>query len=299
MSNNTLQGYSWPNSIVIAVSGNDAERYLHNRLTQNIRSLQINEAKFFAATTAQSKIQATGSILKLEENSYLLFSSLGNRESFLKAISEFKVADRVFFEPVSDARITSIVASGNFSASLPKGIIPHMNDSSSREVAISPDRRCICLSSIFGYDFLEVAPPFQEIQQMSWDKFNSIRINKRLPLFTIDFDESTLIMDTGLKNHIGFGAGCYVGQEVIEKIDARGKAPHRFNFFKCKDSSNLLIPGAPVETLKDGIWKVSGKITSCAPSPINSNEKCIIAFLKNEDFSEYRSNSIILTLDVP
>jgi len=298
MSNSTLQGYSWPDSTVIAVKGQDAERYLHNRLTQNIRSLQINEAKFFAATTAQSRIQAIGSILKLEQNSYLLFSTLGKREHFIKAIAEFKVADRVLFEPISEARITSIVTHHDFSNSLPEGMKTWKasgNDFSFREVATSDNRQCYCISSSFGYDLIELAAPFHEIQQMPWDSFNFIRVNERIPLFSIDFDESTLIMDTGLKNHIGFGAGCYVGQEVIEKIDARGKAPHRFNFFKCVDNSNLITAGSQVEGLKDDIWKVCGKITSCTSSHVNSTNKCIIAFLKNEDFSEYRSNDIILS----
>jgi folate-binding protein YgfZ len=302
MSDNTLQGYVWPESIVVMVSGHDAERYLHNRLTQDIRSLQINEAKFFAATNAQSKIQAIGSILKLENNTYLLFSTLGNRDSFIKAISEFKVADRVIFEPILEARITSIVASDNLSTSMPEGMALQRiteKNSSFREVAISENRRCFCLSTAFGFDLIELAPPFRQIQQICWKRFNYIRVNERLPLFTIDFDDNTLVMDTGLKDHIGFGAGCYVGQEVIEKIDARGKAPHRFNFFKCEDTDNSLTASALVESLKDGVWKISGKITSCAPSPDNSRYKCLIAFVRNEDSSEYRSNGIPLTPNEP
>lgn len=284
------------------VSGHDAERYLHNRLTQNIRSIQPNEAKYFAATTAQSKIQGIGSILKLEDNSYLLFSTIGNRDRFVKAITEFKVADRVVFEPLPKSRITTIVTTDKFSTSPLQGMEPQTftgTNSSSRDVAKSADGTSFSFSSPLGFDLVELAPPFREIEEISWTQFNGIRVNARLPLFTIDFDESTLIMDTGLKNHIGFGSGCYVGQEVIEKIDARGKAPHRFDFFRCEDSDDLLTPGAPVEAQKEGTWKISGKISSCAASPNNGAEKCLIAFLRNEDFSEYRSNGITLTPNNP
>jgi folate-binding protein YgfZ len=297
-----LRGFLWPNSLVIMVTNKDAERYLHNRLTQNIKSLEIMKAKPFAATTSQSKVQAIGHIIKLSDHRYLLAMPIGDRERMRNAIAEFKVADRVDFEVLPDAKVTSILCDASCASRLHASINAQASTLSNGQI------HYLTVLRPWGIDLIETTAQVMSnsyITAITWDEFNSARISNKVPLFSIDFDEKTLLMDTGLRDHIAFGAGCYVGQEVIEKIDARGKAPHRFGFFSLNipenepDPTDQITENHNLEGYLNETWKNAGHITSYSklvncPDSENNTTVNFIAFIKNENFSSFRYNKFSL-----
>jgi folate-binding protein YgfZ len=55
----------------------------------------------------------------------------------------------------------------------------------------------------------------------------TVRIERGVPWAGVDMDESTLLMETGCDEAISFTKGCYLGQEVVERIAARGHVNRR------------------------------------------------------------------------
>lgn len=52
---------------------------------------------------------------------------------------------------------------------------------------------------------------------------NALRLEAGIPWFGYDFDESTLPHEAGLENsHISYSKGCYLGQEIVERVRSRG-----------------------------------------------------------------------------
>ena len=49
-----------------------------------------------------------------------------------------------------------------------------------------------------------------------------IRVERGVPWAGIDMDDSTLLMETGCDAAISYTKGCYLGQEVVERVAARG-----------------------------------------------------------------------------
>lgn len=50
----------------------------------------------------------------------------------------------------------------------------------------------------------------------------TLRVEAGLPRYGIDMDETVLAPEAGLTNAISLTKGCYVGQEIVARIDARG-----------------------------------------------------------------------------
>jgi len=53
--------------------------------------------------------------------------------------------------------------------------------------------------------------------------FNSLRIEQSIPLLGSDFDESVNPLEANLQEFISWTKGCYVGQEVIARLDTYNK----------------------------------------------------------------------------
>ncbi|MDZ4224755.1 MAG: hypothetical protein U1D33_02495 [bacterium] len=49
-----------------------------------------------------------------------------------------------------------------------------------------------------------------------------LRIESATPLFGVDMDENSIPQEAGLYNALSFNKGCYVGQEIIARLEHRG-----------------------------------------------------------------------------
>jgi len=78
---------------------------------------------------------------------------------------------------------------------------------------------------------------------------NILRVEAGVPWSGIDIDENTLIMETGRESAISFTKGCYLGQEVVERIAARGHVNRGLAGIVCA-ADDLPAPGARL--LADG-----------------------------------------------
>ena len=54
-----------------------------------------------------------------------------------------------------------------------------------------------------------------------WDALNVLRLEAGVPWAGVDMDESVLVIEAGLDHALSFSKGCYLGQEVVERITAR------------------------------------------------------------------------------
>ena len=51
---------------------------------------------------------------------------------------------------------------------------------------------------------------------------NILRIEAGIPRYGADFTEDNLLLEVGLDDAVSFSKGCYLGQEVVERIRSRG-----------------------------------------------------------------------------
>ncbi|MBI2359594.1 MAG: aminomethyl transferase family protein, partial [Deltaproteobacteria bacterium] len=90
----------------------------------------------------------------------------------------------------------------------------------------------------------------------------TLRVEAGIPLYGVDMDEGTLLLETGLDHAVSFQKGCYLGQEVVERIRSRGHVNRKL--------VGLLLDGKePAERgakIRSGEKEV-GWVTSAVHSP--------------------------------
>lgn len=79
----------------------------------------------------------------------------------------------------------------------------------------------------------------------------------------LDMDETTLIMETGRDAALSFSKGCYLGQEVVERVAARGHVNRRLSGIQLAGDR---LPARGTALLAAG--RAVGYVTSAARSPL-------------------------------
>ncbi len=152
------------------------------------------------------------------------------------------------------------------------------------------------------------APPNQTrprpLRPIGWAAFNATRIEAGQPIFGIDFDGApiasalpgkreepsetagagALPAETGLLHRaVSFTKGCYLGQEIVARMDARKQIARQVVGLRM-ESAALPIAGAQVFDDEQGETPV-GVITSSTISPVLSNAAICLAMLKRPHFT--------------
>ena len=100
--------------------------------------------------------------------------------------------------------------------------------------------------------------------------FDLLRIEAGLPRFGREMTQDYIPLETGLWDDVSFNKGCYTGQEIIARMESRGKLAKRLVELQ---PTVAVEPGSPV--LAGG--KVVGSITSAAVGP---NGPVALAYVK-------------------
>ena len=81
-------------------------------------------------------------------------------------------------------------------------------------------------------------PGKRQVRPAGWAVFNTARIEAGRPLFGIDFDDTVLPAETGqLERAVSFTKGCYLGQEIVARMHARGQLARRIVGIKMREDA--------------------------------------------------------------
>jgi aminomethyltransferase len=104
-----------------------------------------------------------------------------------------------------------------------------------------------------------------------------LRIASGIPRYGQDIRERDLPQETEQARALHFNKGCYIGQEIVERIRSRGNVHRKFTGFVLE--GGLPEPGAKLQA--DG--KDVGEITSVAALPSGNGEKTVaLGYVRRE-----------------
>lgn len=108
---------------------------------------------------------------------------------------------------------------------------------------------------------------------------DALRIEAGIPRFGVDMDKSVLAPETGqAERSISRKKGCYIGQEIVARIDARGHTNKGLTgFYLDPAQGEPLAPNAPVFVAGREV----GRVTSAAVSP-TLGVPIALGYLRNE-----------------
>ena len=138
------------------------------------------------------------------------------------------------------------------------------------------------------------------LRPIGWHAFNIARIEAGTPIYNIDFGPENLPAESGiLDQRVSFTKGCYLGQEIVARMHARGHPkqtlvalrietpPHArdaetgLSFMPVSGGAVFALPeGSAVETFSPGDQSPIGTITSSSLAPMLSAAPVCFAQLK-------------------
>ncbi len=130
-----------------------------------------------------------------------------------------------------------------------------------------------------GQPMAEPTPTQTEIRARpaGWLAINTARIEAGVPLFNIDIGTNSLPGETGvLRDRVDFKKGCYLGQEIVARMDSRGALKQRVAAIRFEGTE---VPASGVQLHAEDDTPV-GVVTSSTLSPMLGAVPIALATLK-------------------
>jgi folate-binding protein YgfZ len=201
-----------PERALISIAGSDAEAFLQGLVTTDVRRLQVNEASYCALLTPQGKMLFDFFLVREEETRYLADCPLAQRDALMKRLHFYKLRAKVDIEP--EERSVHWVLEGHAPGAVRD---PRPADMGERLYAREGPQP----SGSQGYHERRIALGFAE--------------------GGMDFEPGELFPHEANLDQIGglnFEKGCFVGQEVVSRMEHRGTA--RSRILPCRAASSRL-----------------------------------------------------------
>ncbi len=269
----------------LCLVGADRARFLHGQVTNNVKKLRAGDGCYAAITTAKGKMESDLNIFALTEELLLDFEP-GVKEKISARLEKFLVAD--------DVQIVDAAPHyGLLSVQGPKaeGVIRALGLFTETPVAplASVKISDVTLGEIYlvnharlgggGYDLfvpnnslgavadklIAAAKSFGG-RAVGWSAFETARIEAGIPRFGADMDETNLPLECGIEARaIVYNKGCYIGQEVINRVHSFGHVNKELRRLRLADDLPAL-PARGEKLFRDG--KEVGYLTSATKSPV-------------------------------
>jgi folate-binding protein YgfZ len=229
----------------VSVGGADAEKFLNDLITSDVPKT-VGGAVYGGLLTPQGKILFDLMVFRDEpQNRFLFDLPKSEVAAFVKRLTFYRLRAKVKIADISDERI-AVAAWGGDAAPIVDG-------------TVAPDARLAAL----GYRAIvpagaATAPDYSGASMAEYDAH---RISFGIPEGGIDFafgESFPHEADMDQLAGIDFTKGCYVGQEVVSRMEHRGTARRRFVLA----SSASLFP--PIGTAVTAGEKVIGTLGSSA-----------------------------------
>lgn len=252
----------------ITAGGKDRTRWLNGMITNNIRDLQVNRGNYNFVLNPQGRILAD--LYVYNRGEYLLLDTDRSQlETVMNTLKRFIIMDKVELTESSDA-LTAIATCGPQAEKVlagagldPSGLEPlELRDLTIQNIDVTlvrgPEQKP-------GWYELWSSPANTErlwdmltkagAQPAGAEALETWRILRGIPRYGVDIRERDLPQETGQQQMLNFTKGCYIGQEIVERIRSRGQVHRKFTGFEFHGA----LP-APGKIEADG--KVVAEITS-------------------------------------
>lgn len=273
---------------LFSFTGRDRVRWLNGMVTNNVRDLAAGHGVYAFVLNAQGHIQ--GDLYTFNRGESLVLEIEASQvETLVPLLRRYIIMDKVDVEDLSGK--TAVIGMAGPKC---RGILtelgfelPELEALGLTEVmwrespvtVVRGDNPCV--------DNYEIWLPAEQ-REAVWDALveagalgvraetlETFRILCGIPKFGQDIRERMLPQETGQDRALCFTKGCYIGQEIVERIRARGSVHRRFVGFEVEGAA----PPAGTKVQYQG--KDVGEISSVTSAAMNE-KRLALGFLRKE-----------------
>ncbi len=254
----------------IIATGEDRARLLHAMTTNHVEQLKPGTGCYAFFLGAQGRILSDVNLI-CRPDDFLLDAEPEVREKLFKHLDGFIIADDVTLEDAT-SRLATIALEGPGAANILETLgapVPQnpydnilWNDQLVVRISYTAGPGFFIIGPLEGRDALTQALESAGAVAADLDAFRTVRIENGRPRYGEDISERFLAQETNQARAVHFQKGCYLGQEIVERVRSRGQI-HRLLMPLHIDGVEPPEPGAKLHVGE----AIAGEITSACFSP--------------------------------
>jgi aminomethyltransferase len=282
-------GFATLSSGWIAVTGEDRVRWLNGMVTNSVQALTPGEGAYSFLLSAQGRIQGDATVWA-KPDLLLLQTDRSQVDAILALLNRFIIMDDVELADESAHWHGLLVAGPLAAEKLTSAGVPVRSSRLLKERTVAfegANLQVLCAYSPLiprfeiwsrdpaTLDKLRSALADAGAIECSPEGLELLRIAEGTPRFGSDIRDRDLPQETAQTRALHFNKGCYLGQEIVERIRSRGNVHRTFTTFVLtgeapSPGTTLTAEGKPV-----------GELTSVAAEAIDG-ERLALGFVRRE-----------------
>lgn len=266
---------------LLRLTGGDRAAFLNGMVSNDVGSLAAGEGVVAAFLDIHGRILSDAAVLAAEEE-LLVILPAERCAAIADHLQRHIVADDVTVEERSDAwallSLQGPAAPALLQAAFPGQPLPAQPLAHARLVADAVDCRALQVSHTgeAGFDLvapralaealaarLEAAGAPHGARWVGLGALETLRIEAGIPRCGADFGAENLLLEVNLDHAVSFRKGCYLGQEIVERVRSRGHVNRKLVCLRV-EGADVPSPGTPLRAAE----KEVGRITSSCFSPL-------------------------------
>jgi len=280
---------------VLLLEGADRTRWLNGMVTNNIRDLAAGHGVYAFLLNAQGRILGDMHVFNMGEKLEVV-TDRSQIEKIVATFDHFIIMDDVEVKNIGEEWTTlGLTGPRSRGVLLAAGIeVPELQPLQFSKPQCNCDCGCLTCTVVrledAPYETYEIWLSPKDVLS-TWkaliaagavplgsEALEMLRISAGAPLYGVDIRDRDLPQETEQMRALNFNKGCYVGQEIVERIRSRGNVHRRFSGFLFEGVAQI---GAG-EKIMAGEKEV-GEITSVAALPFASGEQTLaLGYIRRE-----------------
>ena len=264
----------------LSFTGHGALDLLNRLSTNELMTLQVSQGVPTVLTSNKGRILDLLLVLRLADR-LLVLTSPENRQNVAEWIDFYTFAEDVTVQDVTEETAMLSVAGPSAAVLLDELTgqqVSSLDRYQAAEGSIGGVQATILRTDSFRLPGYDLVVPVSYVQQL-WDELlkqgdgaglrtvgmealEAVRVEQGVPAFGAELSEDFNPLEANLRAYISFTKGCYVGQEVVARLDTYDKVQKRLVGLQCL-TDRIPTPGAKLTF--DG--KQVGLLTSAGRSP--------------------------------
>jgi tRNA-modifying protein YgfZ len=258
---------------VVLVRGPDTRTWLQGQVSQDLETLTPGGSAETLVLSPQGKVDAYCRLTLLAEDAVLLDTESGQGEVVLERLRRFRLRVKAELE-LGSVRCLMVRGPGSATSLASSGVRPG-EVRGLGSVASLDDRWVVAVPFAWpGYAGFDVLGPAGSSGGVDLDApegdaaaFEAARIEAGVPAMGRELTEKTIPQEAGslVEHTVSFTKGCYTGQELVARLDARGGNVAR------RLRGVVLAAPAPPDPAQESVLRSGdreiGRLTSVAWSP--------------------------------
>jgi folate-binding protein YgfZ len=279
----------------ISLTGGDRSRWLNGMVTNNIRDLAFGQGVYAFLLNPQGRILGDMFVYNAGE-ALVVETDRSQVEKIVATFDHYIIMDDVEVTDISEKQTTLGLAGPKSRAVLKAaGIeLPELQPLQMITPRCNCDCGCVECTVVRGEDAQNESYEIWLAPQDAYKTWQALlaagaipvgsealemqRVRAGVPVYGVDIRERDLPQETEQMRALNFNKGCYVGQEIVERIRSRGNVHRKFTGFLMEGASAIAVGAKIISSDKE-----VGEVTSVATLPAPSGQRTVaLGYIRRE-----------------